>query len=95
MVIVKGIVGLCEVLIHSQCIKCSRWTLACPQLREAESYTSAEAKQCTAVDRVSSKTYFSHLNEGPLKKKSISVQLCLTFSELYLANNQPFPLGLH
>ena len=53
-------VGLYEVLIHSLCITYSRWRSARPQFGEAERSTSTEAKQCTAVARVSSKTCFSH-----------------------------------
>ena len=35
--------------------------------RGEERSTSTEAKQCTAVDRVSNKTYFSHLEKVHLK----------------------------
>lgn len=65
-----------------------------PQFGEPESCTIMEAKQCTAVNVVSSKMHFSQLNEGPLKFK-FKCTIFRIFSVLYLAARQPFPLELH
>ena len=43
-------VGLYELLIHSQCITCSRFESAHSQFGEADRNTGMEAKQRTAVD---------------------------------------------
>ena len=59
--------GGVEVLIHSQCIIYSRWQSACPQFGEI-----TEAKQCTAVDRVSGKIHFSYP-----QKINISLVYCI------------------
>lgn len=61
-------VGWYEVLFHSQCITYNKWLSARPQLEEAGSCTRTDTEQSTAVDAVSSKTYFSHLQKGPPKK---------------------------
>ena len=65
-------VGLYEVLIHNQCITCSRFGLAQPQFGKASRSTSMEAKQHTAVDGASCKMYF-RLKKAHIKKKSVSV----------------------
>lgn len=46
----------------------------------------------TAVDRVSSKVYFSHLKEGPPKKSAPVYTIFRILSRLYLAVMQPFHL---
>ena len=42
---------------------------------EADRSTGTEAKQCTAVDGTSSKTYFSPLKKGPPKNVNISLSV--------------------
>lgn len=60
--------GSYEKLIHSQCIDNSRWrTSAWTVWRGSRSRLMQEAKQCTAVDEVSSKAYCSRLKDSPKK----------------------------
>ena len=88
-------VGLYEVVIHSQCITCSRFGSACSQFGEADRSTSTEAKHCTAIDGASSKTYFSHLKKekGPPKKINIALTVCYIqkiFIALPLLSDSPY-----
>ena len=60
-------VWLYQVFNHSQCITYSRWRSARPQFRDAAGVLVLGAKQCTAVDRVCSLTYFrAHLHQPSL-----------------------------
>ena len=49
-----------------------------------EKQTAVHAKQCTAVNRASSKAYFSRLKKGPPKKLDISLTL------LYISSQLPY-----
>ena len=67
--------GLYEVLISCQCISCSRWWSACPQLDMDH----------TAVDDSSNKTYFSDRKKTPsLKKVYSNFRVLYSYIVLYL-----------
>lgn len=78
--------GLCDALTHSQWLTHSTRQSAHVQFGETGKRIHMEAKQCPAVVRGNSKTYFSHL-----KKINISL-LCAVFrifTLLYLAVRRP------
>ena len=65
-----------------------------PSLEKQIRVPAQKLKQCPAVDEACSKMYFSQLNKGPPKIFNISLSV-LSFSLLYLAVRQPFPLAIH
>ena len=75
-----------------------KWRSAHPQFGEAQRSASTEAKQCRAVDRVSNKTYFSHLKKKVHLQKPTSHEVYVIlriFSTLYFVARQPFLMTNH